>query len=135
MGILQTGTVLKHGGYALQSRFNIVQHDYAGGEGGYVELLEVLNPPFGYSRFYICIFNNDFPCSFTEFQNLESALKAWPIFFTSAYFHWEKLLKKKFRFKFNHILWGEFNPWFYAGPSDKVDGNFIEYTPQLQLSF
>lgn len=135
MSTLQTGTVLKHGSFSLQSRFNIIQHKYAGSEGGYVELLEILNPPFGYSHFYICNISHDFPSSFTECQSSESAMIAWHIYFSNNYLRLERALNEVCSFKFRLVMLKDLEPWFYADTDETIEGDFVQETPQAQLSF
>lgn len=141
MSTLQQGTILKHGGYSSRSRFNIIQHHYAGSEGGYIELLEILNPPFGSAKFFIYQYVPGYPeivaypSSFTEFRSLECAKEAWPIFFSMNYNHWIKELKMRFKSKSRFVLCEAKTPWFYALPGETIEGDFVQATPQLQLCF
>ena len=59
-------TNVGHGGCGRYSRYNIVQHEYAGGMGGYIEVLEIKDPPNGHHGVIVNCHNsfdfNSFSC-------------------------------------------------------------------------
>lgn len=80
---------VSHGGYGRYTRYDITQHQYAGysGEdsgGGYIEVLEVKNPPDKYSGFIIHDFRSSQGAVFAEWESLDVALQAYKQFFESS---------------------------------------------------
>lgn len=116
-----TGRVhLAHGGYGQYTRYDIKQHDYAGGGGGFIEVLEVKSPPDG--RWGIVV--NEHTCKggvFTEWETLESARDAFKKFWGSP--RTEEEFPKLPGFK-RHVICGALTPWFYAIGDEQLIGDY-----------
>lgn len=76
MGSEQQGTQLNHGGYAVDTCFKITRHDYAGGQAGYFEILEIHDAPSGYPQFMVVVYIRDTGYEFCYGKNLKSVKKA-----------------------------------------------------------
>lgn len=108
---------VSHGGYGRYSRYQITQHEYAGGgpgdDGGwgYIEVLEISNPPDARCGIVIHEASSFRGASFTEWETLEDALKAfeknWGGSDTSEVFTTLKGYRRR-------VLCGNLSPWFYA---------------------
>lgn len=124
-----TGRVnITHGGYGQYTRYDIKQHDYAGGgpgDGGgwcLIEVLEIKNPPDG--RWGIVIHENGSRkgAIFTEWETIEDARavfkKHWGIFDDSLEF------RKKLKGFRRQVICGQMRPWFYAIGDEELIGDY-----------
>lgn len=108
---------VSHGGYGRYSRYQITQHKYAGGgpgEGGgwgYIEVLEISNPPDDRHGIIIHEASSFRGASFTEWETVEDALAAfeknWGGKDTTEVFSTLKGFKRR-------VFCGSLSPWFYA---------------------
>lgn len=117
-----TGRVnIEHGGYGRYTRYDITQHKYAGGGSGYIEVLEIKNPPDG--RFGIVI--NECPgykdSVFTEWETLADACAAFEQFWGSS--RTEVEFPKLPGFK-RSVTCGALTPWFYAIGNELLIGDY-----------
>lgn len=121
-----TGRVqVGHGFYGRDTRYKIVQHKYAGGGspggGGYIEVLEIKNPPDGRWGIVINEHNSRFGTVFTEWETFKQALKVfeecWCVRDTA-----EKM-PKLFGFK-RRVICGALTPWFYAIGDEQLIGDY-----------
>jgi len=83
-------TKLDHGSYYSTSPFDVVQHQYAAGEWGYVELLEVKDTPEGHLSFVLLLNNTSEGLYFFDegYHLWERATRAeadqlWELFFSN----------------------------------------------------
>jgi hypothetical protein len=118
---------LAHGGYGSYTRYDIVQHHYMGGEGGFLEALEVKNAPDGRCGFIIHVYGLGKGSYFYEWETLMSLL--------SAYKRAERLLRdldesayQKMDGHLRRVQCGALTPWFYAVGDEELIGDFA--TPQ-----
>lgn len=108
-----------HGGYGMYSRYNMTQHNYAGGgpgeEGGwaYVEVLEIHQSPDGRHGVVVHECTSINGHTFTEFQTLKNAINAFEKFWSSGT---EKTKQEfpKLRGFMRRAHCGPAPPWFYA---------------------
>lgn len=123
-----TGRVnVAHGGYGRYTRYDITQHKYAGGGypgcGGYIEVLEIKNPPD--ERWGIIINEDSSPkskrCSFTEWETLKNALDAFSDYWCSN--QTETKFAKLPGFK-RRVTCGALTPWFYAIGNEELIGDY-----------
>lgn len=123
-----TGRVnIAHGGYGQYTRYDVVQHDYAGGGPGdsggwgYIEVLEIKNPPD--CRWGIVINERASHKGgvFTEWETLENARAAFNNFWGSGYT--EEKLSNLPGFK-RRVVCGELTPWFYAIGDQQLNGDY-----------
>ncbi len=107
---------VSHGSRGMYSRFQIKQHDYAGGNnedggGGYIEVLEILNPPDGRWGIVIHEYLTWKGHTFSEWQTVET-VKA---FFKTAWGSRNGLEEAKVQNGFRRFVHcGFLTPWFYA---------------------
>lgn len=122
-----TGRVnISHGGYGRYTRYDVTQHEYAGGgpeeSGGwcYIEVLEVKNPPD--ERWGIVVHESASHggASFTEWETLKDARVAFKR-------HWGKDTREFFPklegFK-RRVVCGSLTPWFYAIGNEHLLGDY-----------
>ncbi len=111
---------IQHGGYGRYTRYDITQHDYAGGRG-YIEVLEIKNPPD--ERVGIVIY--DYACNgnsfFTEWDSVENARQAYQTIWhiPDARIKFDKLpgfVRK--------VDCGALEPWFYAIGDEVLIGDY-----------
>ena len=123
-----TGRVnIAHGGYGQYTRYEIIQHDYAGGgpgDGGgwgYIEVLEIKNPPDRRCGIVINECTSHKGSVFTEWEILENAraafAKCWGRHRTEEEF--PKLTGFKRR-----VACGALTPWFYAIGDEELIGDY-----------
>jgi len=117
-----TGRVnVSHGGYGRYTRYNVKQHDYAGGGSGFIEVLEIKNPPDG--RWGIVI--NEYPgygnSVFTEWETLDDARQAFKSYWGSC--HTAEEFPKCKGFK-RRVVCGALSPWFYAIGDELLVGDY-----------
>ncbi|MDO8640762.1 MAG: hypothetical protein Q7R33_04395 [Nitrosarchaeum sp.] len=114
---------VEHGGYGKYTRFNIDQHKYAGGHGGYIEVLEIKNPPDNRHGIVIHSYSSrEGQARFTEFDTLENAMSAWTNHMNDI---WDKKDDKKIPGFIRHVECGWFEPWFYATGDQFLTGDFV----------
>ena len=120
-----TGRVsIAHGGYGQYTRYDVVQHKYAGGQNeagwGYIEVLEIRNPPDGRCGIVINETGSE-GGAFTEWENLEYAVAAYNNFYSSH--RTEKEFPKLQGFK-RRVACGGLTPWFYAISDEQLIGDY-----------
>jgi hypothetical protein len=117
---------ITHGSYGAYSRFEIKQHEYAAGDGedgswGYIEVLEIMNPPDLRAKFIINEKNSEGENTFYEWDNLDSALAAFKKF--SGTSQNEKNFPKLPGFK-RMVPYSLLTPWFYAIGDEELIGDY-----------
>jgi hypothetical protein len=105
-----------HGAYSQYSRYEITQHDYVGGMMGYIELLEIKNPPD--NRCGIII--NEYMDNFTEWETLENARAAFKKYWAWRSTNFYKLLGFK-----RQVVCEALTPWFYAIGDEELIGDYV----------
>lgn len=128
---------MSHGGYGRYTRFNITQHKYAGGGSGYIEMLEIHDPPDGRWPF-VCLEHNGHyrPGDwFWEFKDLESMLAVWdqwwqrsrcePLTKTEKMYDVERELVRPMKNVKRTVECGFLTPWFYAMGDQIICGDFV----------
>ncbi len=120
-------SLVAKGGYARESRYEIIQHKYMGGGhpgcGGYIELLEIKNPPRGKCSIVIHEhFSHSDSCEsfFAEWDTLEHAMIAY------AKFAGRTDTFKRFAQMpgfLDNVICHEHTPWFYA--EEYVVGDYV----------
>lgn len=105
-----------HGSYGQYTRYDVIQHNYAGGGGGYVEVLEIKNPPDGRCGIVINEYQNG-ESVFTEWDTLENAKDA----FRKSWRHndYSDFAGFKRRVDCNALT-----PWFYAIGDEELVGDY-----------
>ena len=117
-----TGQVeIAHGTYGQYTRYDIVQHDYAGGSSGYIEVLEIRNPPDGRSSIVINECTSHKGGVFTEWETLENARTAFREFWGGH--GTEEGFPKLAGFK-RRVVCGALRPWFYAIGDEQLIGDY-----------
>lgn len=104
-------TSLQHGSYSRTSSYVITQHEYAGAEGGYAELLEIENPPEGQAAVVIHIYGcwgDQSRSTFWEWDSMENARRAFGFICYPGLFSRQKGFIRKVD------LSPGIAPWFYA---------------------
>ncbi len=111
-----------HGCYGKYTRYDIIQHEYAGGHGGYMEVLEIKNPPDGKCEFVIHEYFGGCGSRFWEFTELEYAIAAWKK-------DWTDLSRARDLSKIKGLIravkCGCLSPWFYAVADQFLMGDFV----------
>ena len=125
----QTGEyVIPHGTYGSKTRYEVIQHKYAGGNegavGGYIEVLEIKNPPE--NKWPIIVYEWHTACFetasvFTEFKTLEDAIS----FFDLNWGHHTNGLHQLAKGFICYVKCHDRIPWFYAKNSDRVVSDFV----------
>lgn len=115
---------VSHGGYGMYSRYDICQHKYAGGDcesggGGYMEALEMRDPPDGHWPFVLYEWNTSAGGSFSEFDSVETLLAAWERIWRADGRQFSKA--KGFR---RSVRCGFLQPWFYAVGDEHLVGDY-----------
>lgn len=116
-------STVSHGGFSKPTRFNVIQHKYAGSdaectEQGYWEVLEIHNPPDGRCGFVLHTYSTLKGSVFYEFVSLEDVIEAW------GSSHDSEGLKKEKCF-IRRVECGYFTPWFYAAGDQFLKGDFV----------
>lgn len=109
---------VQHGAYGRYSRYDIKQHKYAGGHGGYIELLEIKNPPNNRQPFVINNYSVSGGSHFTEWETLESAQNGFELIFNQR----EKLKDQPGFIR--KVPTGALTPWFYAVGDQDLAGDY-----------
>jgi hypothetical protein len=119
-------TNVGHGGYGRYSRYKIKQHKYAGGGhggcGGFIEVLEIENPPEGRCGIVLHEDIDDYShrgATFWEFDSLEEAKKAFEHSWSSS----DK--KRRYEKAKREVHTGFFSPWFYAVGDQMLLGDMV----------
>ncbi len=122
---------MEHGGYGRYSRYEVAQHEYAGGDnevgGGYYEILEVADPPadrhpiVSYGYMYTGQRAESF---FVEWESVEAARRdmgteASTKLHTKKHFQ-DALPEGAIRL----VECGYLQPWFYAVGNQKLVGDY-----------
>jgi hypothetical protein len=110
--------LIGHGGYGKYTRFIIKQHKYAGGWNGFIEVLEIKNPPEGRCGIVIHKCSNG-RSIFYEFESLNEAKETWKKSFS---FPEEFVNEKGF---IRHVGCSLLEPWFYAVGNQAIKGDFV----------
>lgn len=122
-----TGTVnVPHGSYGRYTRYDVTQHQYAGysgedGGGGYIEVLEIKDPPNERNGFVILDYRSHVGSVFSEWDSLADALTAYEQFWkitSQGHLAWQELGCKRF------VLCGALVPWFYAVGDQELIGDY-----------
>lgn len=110
---------IPHGAYEGKSRYKIEQHDYAASMRGFIESLEIKNPPDNRCGFVVYQFfpKNHF---FWEFESLEALRKGYKAFFKQGQEEFEKVDGL-----IRNVEVGTFTPWFYAVGDEDLMGDFV----------
>ncbi len=102
---------ISHGAYGRYTRYDMIQHKYAGGGTGFIEVLEIRNAPDNRCSFVIYQYHRYGKSEFTEWETLEDAKMAWEKYWGShdntVHFPEAKGFKR-------WIDCGALTPWFYA---------------------
>ena len=70
-----TKTPVRHGSESWPTKYDIIQHKYMAGEDGFVEVLEIKDPPKGCGSFILHHYNrNCQSSSFSEWKSLRNVL-------------------------------------------------------------
>jgi hypothetical protein len=114
-----------HGSYGRYTRYDVKQHKYAGGSsesggGGYIEVLEIKNPPDKRFGFIIHQYSTSMGSMFTEWNSIENA-KASFEYSMYNYDAKEFLGKKGF---VRMVKCGYLQPWFYAVGNQALVGDY-----------
>ncbi len=110
-----------HGGYGLYTRFDIVQHKYAGGGGGYIEALEIKDAPDCRCGFVIHNYVSTAGSSFYEFEDLYSANAAFEK-------SWGACADKNLQISpgfVRRVACSPRLPWFYAVGDQHITGDVV----------
>jgi hypothetical protein len=122
-----TGQVnVPHGGYGRYTRYDVTQHKYAGydgedGGGGYIEVLEVKNPPNERNGFIILDYRSHEGTVFSEWGSLAEVLAGYEQFWKASSRKssvWKDLGCKRF------VSCGALVPWFYAVGNQILIGDY-----------
>lgn len=115
---------------AAQFRFNFTRHKYAGGGhpgcGGYLELLEVSDPPDGHCGVVLYLFISDRSpgCGsmFWEFDSAADVLARWDHLQRSVRDHIAATARQTPGFR-REVNCGRRTPWFYANGTQALSGD------------
>jgi len=118
-----TGMVsIGHGGFAMYTRYDVAQHKYAGGGSGFIEVLEIKNPPDGRVGCVVHEYNGYVGSVFTEFETVELACAAFGKFWSDP-----RSTRDGFPtlpgFK-RYVSCGSLIPWFYAVGEQLLIGDY-----------
>lgn len=113
---------VSHGGYGRYTRYNITQHKYAGGGCGYIEALEIKEPPDGRCGNVLHEYNADTGSRFYEFTTLENTCAAWEKFWGRR--EKDEEIQKAEGF-IRKASCGILAPWFYAIGDQHLMGDFV----------
>ena len=72
------GSKISHGSESQISKYKLIQHERMAGETGFVEVIQVKNPPKDHGKFFIHKYNASYQTSsFSRWENLGDALNAF----------------------------------------------------------
>ncbi len=124
--VAETGCSVTHGSYGGYSRYDLKQHKYAGGGnpggGGYIEVLEIPNPPDGRCGFVVYEYNTSDGYAFTEWQTLVDALNAYERCWSAAG-QTGKVFPTLDGF-IRRVPCGHLQPWFFAVGHQLLVGDY-----------
>lgn len=116
-----------HGGYGQYSRFTIEQHKYAGGgypgNGGYIEVLEIKNPPDGRWGIVINEHTSLDGTAFSEWESLADALAVFEQYWGSGLRRTKEAFPTLRGFK-RRVECCLLRPWFYAIGDEELIGDY-----------
>ena len=121
-----TGRVnIGHGGYGQYTRYDVVQHKYAGGghgaSGGYIEVLEIKNPPENRWGIVINEYRMGEGSMFTEWKTIKKANAAFEKRWSNGCS--AEKFSKLAGFK-RRVECGPLTPWFYAIGDELLVGDY-----------
>ena len=119
--IIRSVDVVGHGGFGCCTRYKIKQHKYAGGGNGYIEVLEILNPPENRCPFIIHEYNGYKGSCFSEWDSVKSAVKAFDGNWGSH--NWHEGIEEISGFK-RLVEIGPSTAWFYAIGEEVLHGDY-----------
>ncbi len=111
---------MTHGSYGRYTRYDMIQHQYAGSRGGYIEILEIENPPDERWPLVVYEYFPEGKTRFSEWENLESAKKAYDTYIRNPY---KTKLDELPGFRLL-IQCGALTPWFYAVGDQSLVGDY-----------
>lgn len=121
-------SVVHHGAYLSKSKYEVIQHKYAGGNdgavGGFIEVLEVKNPPEGNWPIIVHEWHTDcFETTsvFTEFKTLNDAIS----FFNHNWGRMTNGLHNLADGFIRHVKCNDCKPWFYANDGENDVGDVV----------
>ncbi|OGZ03762.1 MAG: hypothetical protein A2648_02290 [Candidatus Lloydbacteria bacterium RIFCSPHIGHO2_01_FULL_41_20] len=112
---------VSHGGFGRYTRYDITQHKYAGGGGGYIEVLEIKNPPEGRQGIVINEWNGYDGGVFTEWKTVADAVAAWEATWSGRRSETVYPTMKGF---IRRVVCGALSPWFYAIGEEELIGDY-----------
>ena len=126
----KNGSVVRHGNYKRESRYDITQRVYAGGPRGYIEVLEIADPPEGYGNVVLYRYCDDASlCFFSEWDSFEDAQDAFrrvlSRFLSGVRNADEREQKMRSLGCTKLVHCGDRIPWFYAVENQPLDGPFV----------
>jgi hypothetical protein len=111
---------IPHGGKGRYSRYKIVQHNYAGGGSGgvcgYIEVLEIENPPDGRRGIVIHTWKSNRGSTFFEWGTLSYAFEAFKKLTFSDFSKMPGFVRQ--------VECGDLTPWFYAVGDQLLIGDY-----------
>jgi hypothetical protein len=122
-----------HGTYGGYTRYDMVQHKYAGGGnpggGGFIEVLEIKNPPDGRHGIVIYQYDTSKGSRFSEWKTLSQAISAWDKYALSG-LNADRGLPLCEGF-IRRVQCSALRPWFYAKGDELLIGDYV-YPDGLQ---
>jgi len=115
-------TNVTHGGYGRYSRFKLDQKKYAGGHGGYIEVLRILDAPDNRCPNVLHSMSVYHGSSFTEFKTIKDAVDAWNKYYGKLF---ERESLEEIPGFIRHVKCGVLDPWFYALGDQHITGDFV----------
>ena len=113
--------LISHGAYGAYTRYSVKQHKYAGGGyagcGGYIEVLEICNPPDNRCGTVIHMSDSSHGNRVFEFTSLKSAKRA------SSYSQPEDICKQPGFIR--EFECGILQPWFFAVGDQHLFGDYV----------
>ncbi len=113
-------TNVQHGGYGCYTRFNINQHRYAGGGPGFIEVLEIFNPPEDRKGFVIYEYHYG-KSRYSEWVSLDDAISAFDSYWSSG--KGVEIFPELIGF-IRRVECGALSPWFYAVGDEVLVGDY-----------
>lgn len=122
----ETGQVIiGHGGYGGYTRYAVKQHKYAGGGhpgcGGFIEVLEISDPPGGRASNIIYDYRSPGGGTFTEWETLAAALEAFEKYGSAPERDGGFAQLPGFK---RRVVCGQLTPWFYAIGKEELIGDY-----------
>lgn len=110
-----------HGGHCGFTRFDVTQHKYAGGPYGFIEVLEIKNPPDNHYGIVMYCYDSREVGSFSEWGTVENAVYAFDA--CVGFYRMEEKLPEFTGFK-RLVNCGALTPWFYAIGDERLIGDY-----------